>query len=266
MRSNVLDAFWDLTVAWEGGYINWMFPDIKGLVSTGFGLLLDPVAMALTLPWRRADGGLATRDEIVADFARVKAHPDAARLGHKSVERVAQLRLTKEDLRKAYEAKVRHNESVLRSYFADAYDEWPADAELGVHSMAWACGPAFASPSAGRNHWPKLTAALRALDFETAAIECFMDEEAANPGIRPRNKGNRIMFRNALASHRAHLDPDVLFYPRDLDAQPWTSEEDTQPNAVPEMRPDPLEARTVVDFPIVHPWHYSDDEPPDDAA
>lgn len=228
MRSAARAAFIELTIAFEGGYINWMFPDVKGLVSTGFGLLLDPIELALDLPWRRLDGSRATPDEIRTDFTRVKTYPDAPRLGHLSVRNVAQLRLSLEDLDHAVEAKIRSNESILRAAFAE-YDDWSADAQLGVHSMAWAVGPAF------QRAWPKFTAALRAKDFETAAVECFMPEEKTIGGLRPRNKANRILFRNASYALANRLDPDELFYPRDMQA---------------ERPPDSV---TVVDQPIVRP-------------
>ena len=228
MRAAARAAFLDLTIAFEGGYINWMFPDVKGLVSTGFGLLLDPIELALALPWRRLDGSRATPDEIRTDFTRVKTYPDAPRLGHLSVRDVAQLRLALEDLDRAVEAKLRWNESLLRAAFAE-YDDWSADAQLGVHSMAWAVGPAF------QRAWPKFTAALRAKDFETASVECFMPEEKTIGGLRPRNKANRILFRNASYALANRLDPDELFYPRDMQA---------------ERPPDSV---TVVDQPIVRP-------------
>lgn len=215
MRVTVRAAFVPFTVAFEGGYITWMFPDVKGLVSTGFGLLLDPVAMALGMPWKRADGSLATREEIVADWANVKNHPNAARLGHLSVKNVAKLRLDNDGLFAAFQGKLNQNETVLRAGFPE-WDEWGADAQLATLSMAWACGPAFYSPKAGRNYWPKLTAALREKDFRTAAVECFMNEEARNPGIIPRNSANRILYENAAVA-LGTLDPDVLFYPVALD-------------------------------------------------
>lgn len=253
MRQSVRDAFMKITVAWEGGYINWMFPDVKGLVSTGFGLLIDPVAMALTLPWK-LNGQLADRDFIVSDFYNVKNFPNAARLGHRSVMNVAKLRLDHADMDRAVMAKIANNETVIRKGFPE-YDDWPADAQLGMLSMAWACGPGIWSPSAGRNYWPKLTNALRTRDFRTAAVECFMNEERTNPGIRPRNAGNRVMFNNAAVS-QGTFDPETLFYPTDLESSPVGPDDPTQPKLVP-----------VVEFSIVHPdVPLPDNEPPDDAA
>ena len=257
MRQAALDAFIPLTVAFEGGYIGWMFPDVKGLVSTGFGLLLDPVGMALTLPWRRPDGALATREEIVADWANVKNHPGAARLGHKSVEHVARLRLDREGMDQAVAGKLRLNEAILCGGFQD-WDSWPADAQLGAMSMAWAVGPSFWKPTAGRCYFPNLTAALRAKDFRTASVECFLPEEKTISGLRLRNRANRILFTNAAVAQEEGLDPEELFYPRSL------AEADTTPK-VAMIRPPP----PAPDFATVHPLRYpfpDDDDGPPEAA
>lgn len=259
MRDAVRDAFVDFTIKLEGGFITWMFPDIEGAVSTGFGLLLEPVAMALALPWKRADGTLASREEVVADWARVRVYPDAARLGHKSVEKVARLRLDRDGLYAAFHGKLRHNDDYLRYRFPD-FESWPADAQLATHSMAWACGPAF--------NFPKMAFGLRSRDFSLAAAECHMDEwddGVFNAGLVPRNKANLVLYRNAAIVQAGGMDPEPLHYPAEL------SEEVTKPVEVPSRRPP-----TVADWPIVYgipplkppPLESPelDDEPPDEAA
>ncbi len=264
MRDVVREAFVPLTIAFEGGYIGWMFPDVKGLVSTGFGLLLDPVAMALGLPWRRSDGSLATREEVVADFYNVKNHPNAARLGHKSVEKVAKLRLDREGLFQAFQGKLNSNERVLRKGFPN-YDEWPADAELAIHSQSWAVGPAFYNPGAGRNYWPRLTAAIREKDWRLAATECFLKEEKTISGLRPRNRANALLFNNA-AIVAAMLDPDKLYYPTDLN-RPLGPDDETVEEEIPQQRPSPHESTLIhPDVPLGRPALDDDGGPPDDAA
>jgi hypothetical protein len=242
MRDSVRAAFVPLTVKFEGGYIDWMFPDVKKLISTGFGLLLDPVALAIGLPWRHPDGRLAAREEIHGEWAALKKYvldnPGSEFRSYKTFASRTTLRLGRDGLYQAFQGKLNQMLGVLRKGFPE-WDCWPADAQLGTMSMSWACGPAFWMPSAGPNFWPKLTAALRALDFRTAAVECFMNEEAKNPGIIPRNKANRILYNNAaVALHR--LDPEVLFYPQELDAEYVPVDTPTTPVLVPEMRPDPL--------------------------
>jgi hypothetical protein len=271
VKDSAREAFVPLTVAFEGGYIDWMFPDVKKLISTGFGLLLDPVALAIGLPWRHPDGRLASREEIVGEWSALKnyvnANPGSEFRSYKTFASRTTLRLGREGLYQAFQGKMNQMLGVLRKGFPE-WDTWPADAQLATMSMSWACGPAFWMPSAGRNYWPKLTAALRALDFRTAAVECFMNEEKTNPGIIPRNKANRILYSNAaVALHRR--DPDVLFYPQELDAEYVPLDTPTEPVLVPEMRPDPL--GHVIDFRKVYSppplrGQEDDDSEPDPAA
>lgn len=241
MRDSVREAFVPFTVAFEGGYIGWMFPDVEGKVSTGFGLLLEPVAMALALPWRRPDGSLASRKEIIADWSNVKNHPNAARLGHKSVEHIARLRLDREGLYQAFQGKLGHHDEYLRHRFQD-FAEWPADAQLGAHSMAWACGPA-AWDASNQVGFPKMAAALAVQDFSRACAECHMNEwdnGVFNAGLVPRNAANKVLFRNAATVVAGGMDPDLLRWPVEL------SEEVTEPNLVPSRRPP-----VVADWPNV---------------
>ena len=164
MKDSVRAAFIPLTVSFEGGYIDWMFPDVKKLISTGFGLLLDPVTLATALPWKHPDGRRATRQEIVAEWTALHQYvienPGSEFRSYKTFASMTTLRLGREGLYEAFQGKINSNIGVLRAGFTE-WDAWPADAQLATMSMAWACGPAFYKPSAGRNYWPKLTAALR---------------------------------------------------------------------------------------------------------
>jgi hypothetical protein len=49
--------------------------------------------------------------------------------------------------------------------------------------------------------WPRLTAALRAQDWATAAAECEIRSEG-NPGVVPRNERNRQLYLDAAAGAR----------------------------------------------------------------
>lgn len=243
MRDAVRAAFVDFTIPLEG-VVHWLYQDVKGLVSIGIGNLVDPVQLAMGLPLVHADGRPATRAEIAEEWTRIKNQPPdrygrpAALLGHLYAKTIATLHLTDEGVRNLVEHKFLENEHILAATFPE-WEEWPADAQLGTHSMAWACGPGIFEPRAGHAFWPKLTAALHMRDFRTAAVECFMPEENKISGLRPRNKANRILFNNAALAAQM-FDPSVLHYPTELDRP-------TEPVAVPEMRPSPFEAQ------IIHP-------------
>lgn len=269
MRDSVRHAFVPLTVSFEGGYIDWMFPDVKKLISTGFGLLLDPLSLAVGLPWRRPDGSLAGRDEIAAEWSRLKKyvedHPGSQFLSYKHYADKTTLRLGRDGLDQAFQGKMNQNEKVLRKGFPE-WETWPADAQLGVLSMAWAVGPAFYMPTAGRNYWPKLTAALRSKDFRTAAVECFMNEERENPGIIPRNTANRQLFQNAAEVQEHGRNPDTLYWPNLLDGPVSPDDETLQ-----EIRLDLHGSEPPPPFDIVTRLPGSiatddDEEPPPKAA
>ncbi len=263
MRDAVRAIFYAFTAPMEG-VVAHMYQDVKGLVTVAVGNLVDPVATAVHLPFRRADGTLATRDEIVADWARVKNDPTLAKLGHRAAARVAQLRLDPDDIRLLVNSKMDANERFLIGRYP-AWEEWPADAQLATLSMAWAMGPAFET---ARRGFPRLGAALRAQDWLTASNECRMDE-TGNPGLKPRNAVNRVLYRNAAIVVASGFtepphEPATLYWPRDLEDE---HEEVTQPNRVPSMRPDPIEATgfaTVTRLP--GSIASDDDEPPPTAA
>lgn len=263
MRDTVRLAFYAFNAPYEGE-VPWLYQDVKGLVSIGVGLLCDPIQLALNLPMVHADGTAAGRDEIAAEWLRIKNLPPdsrgrtAAQLGHLYAKPHTRLRLTEAGLRETLWRKLSQMDAFLAKRFP-AYEEWPADAQLGTLSMAWACGPAF--------RFPRFDAAVRRLDFAEAAAECHMDLYAGgvyNAGLAPRNDANRRLFLNADFVQIHGLDPDVLHWPRDA------SEDDGEPTQ-PEIRLDRLDSDgpPPPDFPIVHPSVFrepGDDEPPDEAA
>lgn len=258
MRESVRSAFYDFSARYEGA-IAWLYQDVLGLVSIGVGILADPLSLCIGLPLVKPDGTMATKSEIAVEWQRIKNLPPngkgqtAAQLGHIYAHPYTTLRLTSEGLRSTLGVKMQLNENLIAKAFPD-FGDWPADAQLATHSMAWACGAAC------WHLWPKLSAALHAEDFTTAAVECFMPaQDTGNPGLRPRNVANRTLYRNAARVALDGMDPDVLYYPRDL-----ASDDETKPSVVPPVRPDPLQSRTVVPFDVVHRHVFGDD--PDDAA
>jgi GH24 family phage-related lysozyme (muramidase) len=206
MRTSVSDVFMSFSTRFEGR-VPWMYVDIKGLITVGIGNLIDPVDAALGLPFiDKATGSPASRDEIATEWDMLKRQSaELGRQGHRACEEITNLRLTDEAIDSLVLTKAASNETIVRSFFPD-FVLYPADAQLGLHSMAWALGPAF-SP-----RWPRFTTALQAGDFGGAAAECRMSE-AGNPGVIPRNDANQTLYLNAAAVIAAGADPDVLYYP-----------------------------------------------------
>jgi hypothetical protein len=151
-----------------------MYLDVKRLVSTGVGNLLDqddperfgsnpqPLPEIFTLGWSDKNTGVpANRDEILQEYRTVK-FSNTANLPTPQRERITRLVIT-EDAVDALVARKRDSfEAALkqRQPFA-AFESWPADAQLGVMSMAWAMGPKF--------RFPRFQAAAQAADWLEAA-------------------------------------------------------------------------------------------------
>ncbi len=217
MRQSVLDSFVGFTRDLEGP-TNWMYLDVLGLVTTGFGNLINTPASACALPWRHADGSFASRDEIIAEWATVRTHKEMAPHGGGAFAKVTKLRLDAYGVDSLVRNTIARNDEAMKRRYPD-WESWPAAAQMACMSLAWACGSAYAFPDMDR--------ALANRDFETASREIEMTPEH-NPGnnLKARNLANETLMRNAQRVEAFHLDPDTLN---------WTSlligsDEETQPD------------------------------------
>ncbi|MET9894441.1 peptidoglycan-binding domain-containing protein [Streptomyces sp. NPDC006465] len=197
MHDSVRDAFLPFNEPMEGR-VRFMYLDVKSLVSTGVGNLLDaddpgnfgsnpqPLADIFTLGWfDKTTTAAADHTEISAEYQNVKFSNTASKpLADK--EAITRLRITDAAINDLVSHKLDSFENSLRQRadFADL-DQWPADGQLGLFSMAWAMGPLF--------KFPKFQAAAAAQDWLTMALECKMTE-AGNPGVIPRNVRNGLLF------------------------------------------------------------------------
>lgn len=204
MRPVVRAAFAGINGKWEG-VCSWMYADIKNLVTTGIGNLIDPIELALGLPFQVGEYA-ATRAEIETEWNLVKSRTDLTQRGGGAYKAITKLRLTPEGIERLVLSKLDANAAYLTRRFPQ-FDEWPADAQCGVLSWAWAVGPA-----AG---YPKFATALVHMDFDAAAAECHIDD-THNPGVKPRNVANVIMFKNAAVVVERGLPIDRLYFPLDL--------------------------------------------------
>ena len=220
MFPSVQSNFRAFNTTFEGS-IPFMYLDIKGLVTVAVGNLVDPVELAQALPFRfknkpgiASPGTPASEDQIAAEWNTLKNNPSLATKGFKACEPITQLELNDDSIDALISDRLTRNESFLKRQQAfQDFDSWPADAQLGLLSMAWAMGPA------GPGQFPHFRAACENLDFNTAAAECKMNE-AGNPGLIPRNRANATLFSNAAivlaGEDQGGLQRSNLFYPRVL--------------------------------------------------
>ena len=188
LHQSVIGAFYPFTSKYEG-VIYWMYLDVKGLVTTGLGYLIDSVEAAAMLPWKKPDGSDASVEEIEAEWLWVKNDRELAVRGAGLAKSVTKLRLLPEDVERITDERLEVFVEKLVESFPE-FADMPADAQLGLCSMAWAMGPGFAKK------FPRFTAHVRAGDFKSAAEECAINS-AGNPGVVPRNRANKQLFLNA---------------------------------------------------------------------
>ncbi len=208
MRQSVRDAFFTFNEPLEGT-VPWMYLDIKGFVTVGVGNLLPSAASAAALPFfpEGSPDSPASDAEKRQGWNDVNARQDLARVGHRAFQTVCNLRLSIDDIRALVDSKLLSNETILVGAFPQ-FPDWPADAQLGLLSMAWALGAGFPAT------WPRFTAACRARDFARAAADCRM-QEAGNPGVIPRNNADQRLFENAARVEKPEngYDPETLYHP-----------------------------------------------------
>lgn len=113
------------------------------------------------------------------------ADPTFAQKGHTACDPLTKLMLPDPAIDTLVSNKAASNETSLRQQFTD-YDSWPADAQLGLLSMAWAQGSNFAG-------WPAFRAAAASHDWTTAAAQCHL----SGVNLDPRNAANRALFLTA---------------------------------------------------------------------
>jgi GH24 family phage-related lysozyme (muramidase) len=208
MYDSVRSNFISFTTGFEGS-VPYMYLDVKGLVTTGIGNLIDPVGLALPLPFvRKSDSSPAPQSEITAEWNKIKAMTSLARQGANTAAGVTSLMLTADSITSLVLSKLDSNVATLKTTPAfSSFETWPADAQLGLLSMAWALGASFAAS------WPMFTAAVGQGDWSAAASNCQIST-AGNPGVAPRNAADVQLFTNAAAVNAAGSDPTVLWYPK----------------------------------------------------
>ncbi len=192
------------------GRVHSMYLDLKALITTGVGNLIDSVPEAQKLPWKHADGSLATKEEVAGAWRALKARPDLARLHWKYAAKLNDLRLSDEDIDSLVARKLVEFEAHLKKSLPD-FDGYPADAQLAIMSMAWAVGPGFTKT------FKNFTAFALKQEWVNAGA-CSTIKTAGNPGVSPRNKRNLVCLRNAASVLELGSDIGELHWPNDLSA------------------------------------------------
>lgn len=206
IRPAVRAAFRGYSEKLEGRTRN-PYADVKGLVTVSVGCIIDPISLALGLPWwigsRRA-----TPEEIRRDWEAAKA------LGHNNRRAVDQaaltsIRLTDEGVDALLWSRLNANAEWLRAHLFPGFPEFSADAQLGILSTAWALGCDFLHTKPPR---PELVATIAAGDWLGAKPLAHLTE-SGNAGVIDRNVQAARCFDNAATVAAHGLDGSVLHWP-----------------------------------------------------
>jgi GH24 family phage-related lysozyme (muramidase) len=201
----VLEAFVEFTTNLEG-CIPWIYLDIKGLATVGLGCLIEPAAQAQALPfvWRGTDRR-ATPDEITRDWVTIKRNRMLAHLGAGRARAYTNLELLPDGIEALAFHRLKLHEDYFVAHTFAAFSEYPADVQLGIHSMSWAMGCGFGP------RFPKFVKRAINLNWEGCAAECRI-KAIGNPGLVPRNHANVRLFNAAAASKKlSDYDPAKLY-------------------------------------------------------
>jgi peptidoglycan hydrolase-like protein with peptidoglycan-binding domain len=218
MHNSVRDYFRDFSAEFEG-VVTHMYLDVKSLVTIGIGNRIgaegaaDPAAPAVALPFffRGNPGAPAAEQDIRDDFGSVGRHPGLSAAGYVPF---TQLDLGLADIDQLVVAALVGNESTLKTTpeFSNL-DNWPADAQLGLFSLAYATGAGFAT--GGR--FPSFRFACNGQDFSGAAQQSHLDE-TGNAGLIPRNWADELLFIFASRVLSNSLPIDQRIFPNILTA------------------------------------------------
>lgn len=202
LHKSVIQKFADANILFEG-YVPHMYQDIKGLVTTGVGNLIDPYGPAVyNLPWYKFPDELDPSmseveqrifvypDEIRAEWERVKADKTLALSGAGAAARVTKLRLTERAVLQLVQHSLINLYEQVVSIHPDIDDYLP-QMQMVIMSMTWALGPT------GLSRFRRFNRAVKDGNLITALYECGMDD-SANPGLTPRNRWNEALIKSAM--------------------------------------------------------------------
>ena len=214
-RNSVIDAFVKVQTPWEGVESN-MYTDSLGLVTTAIGYLIDsnnnktPMAdmngygPALVIPWvHKSDEQPATQAEIIQDWQTVKsAHKASGTYDAPNDRKITQLKISPLVIQDLTASRMADNEKYLLQSLGFA--QFPADAQMAIHGMAWAMGGAFIP----KDGFHTFADAANRGDWVAAKANSSFKGEAPQ-----RKAGQDKMFDNAAAVAAGKLDPDKFWYP-----------------------------------------------------
>lgn len=203
VRAAAVEVFPRYSARHEGEFLS-PYLDIRGLLTSSIGVLLDPIHLAIDLPWMIGDRR-ATRDEIREQWEALKARQDVKSWTAKRQASLTTIRLSQEASDALVRKRLDANIAYVRKFLHN-WDSAPSDAQLAAASLFWAIG-------AGVNKTrPAFTAAFNAGDWLACKQHARIREDN-NPGVVGRNRDQERCWDNAATVADHGLDPEVLHWP-----------------------------------------------------
>ena len=199
IRQSVIDIFPTFTAPLEGCVL-WPYQDILGLVTIGYGCLIEPEALAAAIPYWL---GSPSPSAVASEWNKVNALPKAMNFAR--YKDACSLRLDQAGVNRLLQDRMGVFEGTLKHYFP-AWDDFPADAQLAILAMAWACGAGFPK------EFTNFTGFVLKRDWANAA-RCAKIREDGNPGIYPRNLQVQLCLANAAAIDDGDYGTPALYWP-----------------------------------------------------
>lgn len=183
--------------------------DKRDLVTVSIGCKIDPIDLAIDLPWMIGDRP-ATHAEIRDDWQSLKERSNEVSNWVASKQApLTSIRLTDEGVDGLLTRRLQANYDYLRTNLMPGLGEFSADAQLGILSLAWAVGADFRATKPPR---PAFISACNAQDWLAAKFHARL-REIDNAGVVDRNRQHEILFDNALTVQERGLPPDWLWWP-----------------------------------------------------
>ncbi len=212
MRPNVEHIFPQFSSI-EGNFAN-PYSDVRRLITTGRGHLIDPIERALPLEWWIGDRR-ATEAEVRNDWHIIK--DQALRMSDAKLQQwtageqahLTSIRLRSEFIDALTLRQLRANYAYIEAHLMPGIGGFPADAQLGVMSLAWALGAGFDKVVPPRTEF---VTACNGGNWIAAGAHARL-REAGNAGVIVRNKQQDLCFSNAATVKARGLDPAALWWP-----------------------------------------------------
>ncbi len=213
IRANVERIFTQYTEDLEACFMS-LYSDVRRLVTTGRGFLVDPIDRALALEWWIGDRR-ATDREVIDDWHAIKDR--ALKMTDQEIQHwtgrmqapLTNIRLKSDYVDKLTIKKLRANFDYVEAHLIHGLSDAPADAQLACMSLAWAVGAGFDRTNPPRTEF---VAAFNASNWLTAGAHARL-RESNNKGVIERNRRQDLCFQNAETVRARDLDPAALWWP-----------------------------------------------------